>query len=101
VGPQISPQIHPQELIGKTADEIRQLAIDKGLVPDPNKPDKWLDPITGKERLRLDPGHVDPTTGLPYNDPKAAAPHHHAYGPNGKAKIVDPVDGNPHFPTMP
>jgi RHS repeat-associated protein len=94
-----SPSITPEELAGKSADEIRQLAKDKGLVPHPTKPDKWMDPFTGKERLRIDPGHIDKKTGLPYNDPKARVPHHHGYGPDGKAKIVDPNDGNPHFPT--
>ena len=94
-----SPSLTPQELLGKTAEQVRQLARKKGLVPHPTRPDKWLDPITGKERLRIDPGHVDKQTGLPYNDPKAAGPHHHGYGPDGKTKLVDPSDGNPHFPT--
>ena len=35
------------------------------------------DPVTGKERLRLDPGHVDPNTGLPYNLPNARVDHVH------------------------
>jgi hypothetical protein len=100
VVPNVSPTLTAQELLGKTAAEIRQLAKDKGLVPHPTKPDKWLDPVTGKERLRIDPGHIDKQTGLPYNDPKAAAPHHHAYGPDGKTKIVDPADQNPHIPTV-
>lgn len=94
-------QINPQDLIGKTAAEIQQLAKDRGLIPHPTKPNKWMDPVTGKERVRIDPGHIDKQTGLPYNDPKAAVPHHHGYGPDGKVKIVDPVDGNPHFPTTP
>ena len=38
-------------------------------------------------------------TGRPYADPKAAIPHHHAYEPDGKTAVVDPSDGNPHFPT--
>ncbi len=97
----VSPVIDPAELIGKTADDIRRLAKAKGLVPHPSRPDKWMDPVTGKERLRLDPGHIDPLTGLPYNDPKAAVPHHHAYGPDGKTEVVDPSDNNPHFPTEP
>jgi RHS repeat-associated protein len=99
--PDLSPQITAHDLAGKTAEQIRQLAKDRGLVPHPTKPDKWIDPLTGKERLRMDPGHIDKQTGLPYNDPKAAAPHHHGYGPDGKTKVVDPTDGNPHFPTMP
>src|SRR6266404_5250592 len=96
-----SPEIKAGDLKGKTAAEIRALAKAKGLVPHTTKPDKWTDPVTSKERLRLDPGHVDNKTGLPYRDPKAALPHHHAYEPDGIIKIVDPSDGNPHFPTVP
>jgi RHS repeat-associated protein len=98
-GPAQSPQIKPEELKDKTPDEIRQLAADKGLVPHATKPDKYMDPVTGKERLRLDQGHIDKQTGLPYDDPKAAAPHVHGYEPDGATKIRDPGDNNPHFPT--
>lgn len=98
-GPAQSPQITPGDLKGKTPEEIRQLGGDLGLVPHPTRPDKWLDPVTGKERLRLDPGHTDKQTGKPYDDPKANVPHSHGYEPDGKTKIVDPDDGNPHFPT--
>ncbi len=94
-----SPSITADELRGMSAAEVRQLAHDKGLVPHPTRVDKWLDPVTNKERLRLDSGHIDKATGLPYADPKAAIPHHHAYQPDGKTKVVDPSDGNPHFPT--
>ncbi len=38
--------------------------------------------------------------GRPYTDAKAGAPHHHGYAPNGQTKVVDPIDGNPPFPTM-
>jgi hypothetical protein len=96
-----SPQITAGDLTGKTAAEIRALAKAKGLLPHPTRPDKWMDPVTGKERLRLDPGHVDKKTGLPYRDRKAAVPHDHGYEPDGIIKIVDPADGNPHFPTVP
>jgi hypothetical protein len=94
-----SPKITADDLKGKTAVEIRALAKERGLTPHPTKPDKWMDPVTGKERLRMDPSHVDLKTGLPYSDPKAAVPHHHGYEPDGLIKIVDPIDGNPHFPT--
>jgi len=93
-----SPHIGPNDLNNQTSDELRQLAKDRGLVPHPTKPDKFLDPVTGKERLRIDKGHIDKKTGLPYNDPRAAKPHVHGYGPDGKTKIVDPSDNNPHFP---
>jgi RHS repeat-associated protein len=97
-----SPTITPQDLTGKTPNEIRQLAKDKGLDPHPTRPDKWTDPVTGKERLRLDQGHIDKKTGQPYNDPNAAVPHAHGYGPEGaKSPITDPDTGNKHFPTTP
>jgi hypothetical protein len=97
-----SPTITAQDLTGKSADEIRQLAQDKGLTPHSTRPDKWMDPATGKERLRLDQGHIDKTTGQPFNDPNAAVPHAHGYGPEGsKNPIVNPDNGNKHFPTTP
>jgi hypothetical protein len=95
-----SPSITAGDLKGKTVAQIRELARAKGLLAHPTKTDKWLDPVTGKERLRMDPGHIDKATGLPYNDPKAAVAHHHGYEADGKTKIVDPDDGNPHFPTQ-
>ena len=64
-----SPAITADDLRDKNADEIRTLAGDNSLVPHPTRPDKWMDPVTGKERLRIDTGHVDATTGLPYSDP--------------------------------
>jgi RHS repeat-associated protein len=89
------------DLTGKTRDQVRDLAKDKGLVPkgdvtSPDYPRKWVDPVTGKERIRLDRGHTDPTTGQPYNDPKAAADHVHGYDPQGNPIKVD---GNKHIPT--
>jgi RHS repeat-associated protein len=100
-GAPVSPEITPEELTGKTRSEIRDLADEKGLVPkgDPASPDyprKWSDPVTGEDRLRLDRGHVDPTTGQPYNNPNAAADHVHGYDTNG-----DPitVNGDKHIPT--
>ena len=99
-----SPTITAAEITGKTRTEIRELAGNKGLVPvgqpdSTDNPRKWKDPVTGQERLRLDRGHVDPQTGLPYNDPKARVDHVHAYEPDGQTKIRDPIDNNPHFPT--
>lgn len=52
-----SPNITPDDLKGKTREQIDQGAKDKGLVPDPKKPNKYHDPVTGKERVRVDPGH--------------------------------------------
>jgi hypothetical protein len=91
----------PDDLRGKSRDELEQLARDKGLVQDSKRPNKWRDPVTGDERLRIDPGHVDPRTGLPYNNPRAAQPHVHVYGDHG-IKIRDPQAGDdPHFPINP
>lgn len=66
---------------------------------DPTKPGKWMDPVTGKERLRIDPGHIDKYTGLPFDNPNAAAPHHHGYDPSGRNPVCDPNTGDKHFPT--
>jgi RHS repeat-associated protein len=99
--PNASPEIKPDELSGKTKPELEQLARDKGLVQDPKNPGKWRDPETGKERLLIHPGHIDPQTGLPYNNPNAAAPHTHGFDSRGK-KIGNPSNGNdPHFPIKP
>ena len=75
------------------------MAKDKGLVQDTNKPNKYRDPATGKERVRIDPGHVDQTTGQPYNNPNAAQPHVHGYDESGR-KVVDPQTNDPHFPLV-
>jgi len=92
-----SPEINPDDLKDKTENEIKQLANDKGLVQDSKKSCKFRDPVTGKERLRIDPGHIDKVTGQPYNNPNAAQPHVHGYDENG-GKIVDPTTNDPHFP---
>ena len=94
------PEISPEDLEGKTPDEIRDLAEKLGLKPfgDTNNPDypkKWKD-SSGNERLRLDRGHTESKTGKPYDDAKAAKPHVHGYDQNGKDITVD---GNKHIPT--
>ncbi len=101
----VSPTIAASDLIGASRSEIRRLAEAKGLLPS-GDPDpvtgllrKWKDPVTGRQRLRLDRGHTDPVTGLPYFDPKAAVDHAHGYLPNGTTKVRHPLDNNPHFPT--
>ena len=66
------------------------MAAEKGLVPSGQTPGrKWKDPITGKERLRLDEGHIDKKTGLPFDDQQAAVPHVHGYDAKGDP-IRDP-----------
>ena len=94
---QRSPEISAEEITGKSRDEITRLAAQKGLKPDPKKPDKFRDPVSGKERIRMDPGHIDRATGKPYDNPNAAKPHVHGYKPDG-SKTVDPLTNDPHFP---
>jgi len=96
-------KIFPADLMNKTRSQIRALAqrlglAAKGKLDNLGLPRKWYDPITSEQRLRLDRGHIDPTTGMPYNDPKARVDHAHGYEPDG-TPIVDPTDCNPHFPT--
>lgn len=77
------------------------MCCDKRLVRDPKKPNKWRDPETGDERIRIDPGHIDFKTGKPYDNPRAAEPHVHGYDKFGN-KIRDPSAGNdPQFPIKP
>jgi RHS repeat-associated protein len=96
-----SPEIKPEELEGKTEEELEKLAKDKGLVQDPRKAGKWRDPVSGKERLLIHPGHLDKDTGLPYDNSRAAAPHAHGFEPGGRG-IGDPnAGGDLHFPIRP
>ena len=95
-------ELTAKDLVDRTPEELRNLAREKGFEPH-GQPDadgnfrEFRDPGTKRPRLRIDQGHVDPTTGLPYNDPRAAIPHAHGYDPDGKP-IVDPGSGNKHFP---
>jgi len=95
-----SPAITASDIKGKTAQQIRELAKKKGLVEHPRNPNKFKDPVTGKQRIRIDPGHIDRVTGKPYNNPNAARPHVHGYPLGGQkaGKIVDPETNDPHFP---
>jgi len=104
-GDACSPPLHADELRGKTRTEVAELASRKGLIPTgapdvaSGLPRKWKDPATGKQRLRLDRGHVT-DEGVPFDLPRAAADHVHGYEPDGITKIRDPHAGNdPHFPT--
>lgn len=83
--------LKPDDLKGKTRDQIRDLAKALGFKPhpnndpnDPKKKEKFLDPVNNKQRIRIDPGHKDPDTGKPYDDPKAAQDHVHGYEDDGK-----------------
>lgn len=97
-----APALRAAELTDRTPAELRQLAREKGFEAH-GQPDgegnfrKFRDPETKEPRLRIDQGHKDPQTGLPYNDPRAAVPHAHGYEPGGKP-LVDPETGNKHFP---
>ncbi len=97
-----SPRISPEELKAKTWSQIRDLARQKGLIPrgdpiDPDYPRRWLEPVTNVQRLRLDRGHIDPSTGRSYNNPNAAVNHVHGYEPDG---TPIEVDFDPHIPTI-
>jgi uncharacterized protein YukE len=91
-----------EQLTDRTPGELRNLAHEKGFEPH-GQPDaegnyrKFRDPATKTPRLRIDQGHTDPVTDLPYDDPRAAVPHAHGYDPDGKP-ITDPTSGNKHFP---
>lgn len=79
------------------------MAARMGLLPDPRRPDRFLDPLTLRERLRIDDRHIDPVTLQPYRNPRAAVPHVHAYPPNGPraGKVLDLATGDAHFPLLP
>jgi hypothetical protein len=69
-----------------------------GRVDEEGKETKYLDPVTGKQRVRIDRGHVDKKTGEQVDDPPSAGvPHVHGYDESGKKKIRDET-GDPHFP---
>jgi hypothetical protein len=96
-----SPKILPEELAGQTRTQIRDLAVDKGLVPKgdplhPGYPRRWNDPVTNERRLRLDRGHVESETGQPFFLPNAAVDHVHAYDIDGNPIIINEDN---HIPT--
>lgn len=98
----VDRELRPEDVNEKTRSEIRALAESRGLEafgnPDSQGNDrKWRDPDTKVQRLRIDEGHTDKKTGLPYDDQRAAVPHVHAYDEGGR-KLVDPSTLNPHFP---
>ena len=89
------------ELTGRTAAGIRKLAKDKGLNPDTNMPDKWMDPINpDRQRLLLhEEGHKD-KFGQPFRLKEAAKPHVHGFESDGKTSVRD-TNGSRHFPLKP
>jgi len=93
-----NPKITPEELTGKTPSEIRKMANDKGLKPfgDPNinYPRKWNDPLSNKQRIRIDSAHYE--NGKSYDLPSAAKPHVHGYDETGKP--IRDAFGDKHFP---
>jgi hypothetical protein len=92
-----SSTITHSDLTNQTRAGIDQLAREKGFVEDQKKSGKYLDPVTNKERVRVDDGHVDKGTGRPYNNPNAAVPHVHGYAEDG-SNIVHPETNDHHFP---
>jgi len=102
-GSATNSDITPEDLTDKTPEELRELARQKGLEghgqTDANGDHrKFRDPNTKEPRIRIDQGHVDPQTGQPYSDPRAAVPHAHGYDSAGNP-VRDPATGNKHFPT--
>lgn len=98
-----SPKITKDDLTNKTPDEVRKMAEEKGLkvFGDKDNPAypyhrKWKDPVTNKERLRLDSGHTD-EEGNPIDHPTASQEHVHGYEPNGETPVRG-LDGDRHFP---
>lgn len=74
--PEESPTINPDDISGKTPDEIDEIAKDAGLIPkgpDPkNGKDSYDDPETGKQRILIHP------------KPKRGGPHSHVNDPQGE-----------------
>ena len=97
--PKVSPEITHTDLTDKTKDEAIQFAKDKRLVQNPDYPPKWMDPVTGKERLRINDAHVVEPTGKLYKG-TAGVPHLHGSLPGGpkEGKIMNPETGDLHFP---
>ena len=94
--PKVSPEITHTDLTDKTKDEAIQFAKDKGLVQHEKYPPNWMDPVTEKERLRIDDAHIVKTTGKLHRG-TAGVPHLHGFTVDGE-KIVNPNTGDTHFP---
>lgn len=88
-----SPDISPDEVAGKTPEEIDQLARDKGL--NPMGPDPmggrgaYTDPVTGKQRVLC---HTN-----------CDSPHAHVNNPDGErldinGNVVAPESPDAHLP---
>jgi hypothetical protein len=95
-------EVTAADLTDTTAQGLRDLAGERGYEPFGQQDAdglyrKFRYPGTKQQALRIDQGHVDPDTGLPYDNPNAAVPHGHGYDFSG-APVRDPETGDPHFP---
>ncbi|MFZ6658118.1 RHS repeat-associated core domain-containing protein, partial [Undibacterium sp. TJN19] len=89
-----SPHIDPQEVGGKTPDEIEGVAGDKGLQPKGPDPKggrgSYVDPVTGEQRILIHPG-------------ADCGPHCHVNNPQGErldinGNVVAPESPEAHLP---
>lgn len=94
VGKVKSPDIHPQEIAGRTAGEIDGIAKQKGLLPKGPDPASgkgaYVDPVNGNQRVLVHPN-------------ASCGPHCHVNDVNGKrldgdGKVVAPESPEAHLP---
>ena len=102
LGAAAAEEVTAADLTDTTAQGLRDLAAERGYEPFGQQDAeglyrKFRYPGTKQQALRIDQGHVDPDTGLPYDNPNAAVPHGHGYDFSG-APVRDPETGDPHFP---
>ncbi len=57
------PSVRPKGFEGQSGAAVKQGAKDKGLLPASKNPNKLKGPNPGKERVGVDPGHVDKKKG--------------------------------------
>ena len=86
-----SPDIDPNDIAGKTPEEIDKIAKEKGLVekgPDPKSgKGAYVDPVTGKQRILIHPHG---------NHAHVNNPADERLGPSGL--VVEPESPDAHLP---
>lgn len=95
-------EVTAADLTDTTVQGLRDLAAERGYDPFGQRDADGLYrrfryPGTKQQALRIDQGHVDPDTDLPYDNPNAAVLHGHGSDFSG-APVRDPETGDPHFP---
>lgn len=94
--PTKSPEIDPQDVKGKSPEEIKEVAENAGLIPKGPDPESgkgsWIDPETGEQRI-LCHANCDP-------------PHAHVNNPQGErldehGNVVSPESPEAHLPINP